>query len=62
VTSPIMLRRSRRDIRVTVSPSGVGAAAGKPGACQRYSLSAITIPKLSISDDGDSSDGATTGW
>ena len=28
---------------------------------QRYSLSAIVIPKLSISDDGDSSDGITAG-
>jgi len=53
MTSPTISRRAHRDSKVAV--------ASVNGNTQRYSLSAIIIPKLSISDDGDSSDGAVTG-
>ena len=54
VISPTMSHRAHRDCKVALS-STVNSNT------QRYSLSAIIIPKLSISDDGDSSDGAMTG-
>jgi hypothetical protein len=53
IVSPTVTRRAHRDIKVAVATAASSA--------QRYSLSAIVIPKLSISDDGDSSDGAVTG-
>ena len=63
--SPTVTSRSSRQTKhssLTLSSAAPTATAGesvavvKPASQQRYSLSAIVIPRLSISDDADSGD------